>query len=345
MQKKALVRVTIKDADLGTVEAVFASHLVSADELKSASAEVIDKDGDVTLKGAFTAGQKVVISAYGHGSWKGQLPVGKGVIEERGDIAVMTGQFLMDTTHGRDAFLTVKALSEDDLQEWSYSLDEVKASRAIVAGRSVRVLEQVKKVKEVSPCLVGAGVATRTLETKDRKQLDTSIRRLLREAGIARWFPNRDMPGWVFVHAYDIDEGFVVFDLYDSYDYDAGRLVRVDFTRTDTAVTLGDDEIEVHETEVFLPKSADRLSFSEHAKAVVAAVDELTARASEVVALRAEKGKQISTASLDQLRQLADSVDAVKSLIPAAQTTDNHPDVDLQDEFLRFASTLAHQGV
>ena len=41
----------------------------------------------MTLKGAFTTGQAVVVSAYGHGSWEGKLPVGKGVIREEGDLA------------------------------------------------------------------------------------------------------------------------------------------------------------------------------------------------------------------------------------------------------------------
>lgn len=338
MQRKTITSVRVKDADQGLVEVVFASHLIDRDQLKNAPAEAIDKDGDVTLKGAFTGGQAVVISAYGHGSWEGKLPLGKGTIREDGDLAIMDGQFFMDTTHGRDAFLTVKALSEDGLQEWSYSLHDVKASRAMVAGRNVRVLEQVALVKEVSPVLMGAGVDTRTLATKQRKQLDTSIRSLLRTAARERW-PHVD---WCYVEAYDIDEGFAVFALY-SYDTGAETLVQVDFTRTDTAVTLGDTEVEVVETEVYLPKSADRLPFSEHAAAVVAAVDALTARASEVVALRAEKGKQISTASADQLRQLASRVEAVKALT-STPTPDNPTSDAARGEFLRYVATLA-QGV
>lgn len=331
MQKKSLTNVRVKDADLGIVEAVFASHLVAADQLKNAPADVIDKDGDVTLKGAFTEGQAVVISAYGHGSWNGSLPVGKGVIREQGDTAVMEGQFFMDTAHGRDAFLTVKALSESDLQEWSYSLDEVQAKRATVATRNVRVLERVGLVKEVSPVLMGAGVNTHTLTTKARKQLDETIRDLLRTAGRTRWAS----AAWVYVEAYDVDEEYAVFCVSDSWE-SPERLIRVDFTRSATAVTLGDSEAEVIETEVYLPKAAGRLPFSEHVAAVVAAVDALTVRASEVVALRAEKGKQISTASADQLRQLADRFPAVKALTeqPATDTTTD----EAAAEYARFVA-------
>lgn len=154
MLTKALSRVEIKDAAAGEVSAVFATF------------DVVDKDGDVTRKDAFTPGAPVVISAYGHGSWSGALPVGKGVIRVTDTEAVMDGRFLMDTTHGRDTFLTVKALSEgDSLQEWSYSLEDVTASRGEFEGQDVRFLERIK-VKEVSPVLVGAGVDTRTLAVK-----------------------------------------------------------------------------------------------------------------------------------------------------------------------------------
>jgi hypothetical protein len=40
---------------------------------------VVDHDGDLVLPGAFGQ-QRVIISAYGHGSWQGALPVGKGRI-------------------------------------------------------------------------------------------------------------------------------------------------------------------------------------------------------------------------------------------------------------------------
>ena len=71
----------------------------------------------------------------------------------------------MDTTHGKDAFLTVKALSESGLQEWSYSLETVTAELGELDGKRVRFIKSVN-VKEVSPVLRGAGVNTRTLAAK-----------------------------------------------------------------------------------------------------------------------------------------------------------------------------------
>lgn len=150
LEYKSLSRFEIKDAGRGEIAAVFSTL------------GVIDKDGDVTLKGAFTDGAPVVISAYGHKSWEGKLPVGKGRIREVGNEAVMEGRFFMNTSHGVDTFNTVQALSEEGLQEWSYSLNGIKSRRGEHQGRQVRFIEQVA-VKEVSPVLVGAGVNTRTL--------------------------------------------------------------------------------------------------------------------------------------------------------------------------------------
>lgn len=158
--KKTLSNVTVKDADQGLVEAVFSTF------------NVIDKDGDVTLPGAIKDGTEVVISAYGHGSWDGRLPVGKGVIRATDTEAVIEGQFFMDTTHGSDTFKTVKGLGP--MGEWSYSLQNVKSHRGEMDGKAVNFLEYIE-VKETSPVLVGAGVNTRTLSTKGAETLKDQI--------------------------------------------------------------------------------------------------------------------------------------------------------------------------
>lgn len=148
---KALQGVEIKDAEKGEVEAVFSTF------------DVVDKDLDVTKAGAFSDGAPVRISAYGHQSWMGALPVGKGVIRTTGTEAILDGKFFMDTSVGRDTFTVVKEMG--DLQEWSYGYDPVKFSFGEVDGQKVRFLEEIH-VDEVSPVLIGAGVNTRTLTAK-----------------------------------------------------------------------------------------------------------------------------------------------------------------------------------
>lgn len=156
MDTKTLRGVEIKDESKGEVTAVFATLGVR------------DHDGDFTRDGAFIDGAPVRISAYGHKSWDGLLPVGKGVIRVKGKRAILEGQFFMNTTHGRDTFETVKELSEAGLQEWSYGFDINEYSFGEEKGEQVRYLDRVT-VHEVSPVLLGAGIGTRTLSAKGRE--------------------------------------------------------------------------------------------------------------------------------------------------------------------------------
>jgi HK97 family phage prohead protease len=147
--------VRIKNADKGEFTAVFATF------------NVVDKDGDVTTPGAFTDGEEVVVSAYGHESWSGVLPVGKARIRQTNSEAIAEGQFFLDTSHGRDTFETVKQLG--NLGQWSYGFDVVDSDRGDFNGKQVRYLRRMK-VHEVSPVLIGAGVNTRTLVTKQANE-------------------------------------------------------------------------------------------------------------------------------------------------------------------------------
>ncbi len=151
MITKSLGQVEIKDAAKGEVSAVFSTF------------GVVDKDGDVTMPGAFEDGAPVRISAYQHKSWEGALPVGKGVIRTTDTEAILEGRFFLQTAAGRDTFEVVKELG--GLQEWSYGFDIEEHSYEDRGDTRVRILEK-SRVHEVSPVLLGAGVGTRTLAVK-----------------------------------------------------------------------------------------------------------------------------------------------------------------------------------
>jgi len=155
MDTKRLGRVDIKSAGKGEFTAVIARY------------GVIDKDGDVTIPGAHKDGATVVVSAYGHQSWGGALPVGKATLRTDGTKTVAEGQFFMDTSHGRDTFETVKQLG--DMGQWSYGFDVVDSEMGEKDGQRVRFLK-AQDIHEVSPVLIGAGVDTRTLSTKSAKE-------------------------------------------------------------------------------------------------------------------------------------------------------------------------------
>jgi hypothetical protein len=59
-------------------------------------------------------------------------------------------------------------LADSDQGEWSYSLRNVTAKSGDFEGEPANFLESIE-VNEVSPVLIGAGVNTRTLNTKGLK--------------------------------------------------------------------------------------------------------------------------------------------------------------------------------
>jgi hypothetical protein len=150
MNRKMFAPGEMKLDDQGYIEAAFAQL------------NVIDSDGDVTVNGAFPT-KDVPLSAYGHGSWDGALPVGKGTITEQGEWAVFKGSFFVNTTHGMDAYNTVKGLG--DLAEYSYGFNVTDSETGTKDNQSVRFIKSLD-VFEVSPVLKGAGVGTHTLAIK-----------------------------------------------------------------------------------------------------------------------------------------------------------------------------------
>lgn len=151
--------VEVKDPERGEVEAVVART------------NVMDRDGDVFLPGAFGT-RNVRVSAYNHRSWPqrgGLPPVGRGSISERGNEVVAEMKFFMSTAEGRDAFEVVKEMGE--LQEWSFGWlpgGEVRGelTEDLVELGARRAIKSVP-VEEVSPVLLGASVGTRTIGVKE----------------------------------------------------------------------------------------------------------------------------------------------------------------------------------
>ncbi len=103
------VSVEMKVDDEGHFEAIFSTF------------NVVDHDGDVTLPGAFDDGAEVIVGAYGHNSWSGALPVGKGVIKQTDKDARILGDFFLNTKGGKEHYTVAKELGVK--QEWSYGYD------------------------------------------------------------------------------------------------------------------------------------------------------------------------------------------------------------------------------
>jgi HK97 family phage prohead protease len=160
--RKCFATVNVKDAEKGTVELIFSRFNVK------------DLDNDWTLPGAFESGASVLMSAYGHTSWRGQLPIGKGVIRVEPEYAAFDGRFFLNTVGGRETFETMKETSE--LQQFSYAYDILETGEVTEDLRQRGVWQVLKKLKvhEVSPVLLGAGIDTQLLSVKGRKAEPTA---------------------------------------------------------------------------------------------------------------------------------------------------------------------------
>ena len=129
----------------------------------------IDSDGDVVLPKSIRSGygDKGVVMCWGH-DWKNII--GKGKIKQDDEQAVFEGEFNMNTTDGKEAYETVKAMG--DIQQWSFGFEVNDSEHGMFKKDGgdeveVRYLKDVK-VWEVSPVLVGANQNTHTLAVKDK---------------------------------------------------------------------------------------------------------------------------------------------------------------------------------
>lgn len=351
--------VQVKDAAKGEVSAVFATF------------NAIDSDGDVTLPGAFTDGAKVRISAYNHKSWEGALPVGKGTIRTTDTEAIMDGQFFMDTTHGRDAFLTVKAMSEDDLQEWSYGYDAADFSFGEHDGKRVRFLRK-QIVHEVSPVLLGAGVGTRTLAAKSRK---TGFKRIIGPhetpvvmrawdgPGVVSAIPDDASPSDLrTVYAWVDNDGDPEAKSSYKFPHHHGvggpanmracmaAIAALNGARGGSDIPDGEKQA-VYEHLAAHMRDGDReppelrtapggaLKFHDELIEGLAGLSGLVDSASRVVALRAEKGKSLSRVNAEVLEWIADDLKRLNALLTTPYPSADEPLAD--DEIRTLLAAVA----
>ena len=153
MEHKRITAEIKGDGDEGLVTARFGTSGVK------------DLDGDVIEAGAIGV-QEIQVSQFGHTSWMGGLPVGKGTTREDGDEMLADLAFFMDTTGGRDHFATIKALG--DLGQWSFGF-EIKESRAPTEDERQLGIERILQkleVFEVSPVRRASGINTQTVDAK-----------------------------------------------------------------------------------------------------------------------------------------------------------------------------------
>jgi hypothetical protein len=354
MDIKRLRRIEVKDASKGEVTAVFATL------------NVVDHDKDVTLPGAFKSGSDVVISAYGHQSWDGKLPVGSGTIEETSSEALLHGKFFMDTTQGRDTFTTVKNLAAQGLGEWSYGYEILEADHGTFEGQDVQFLKSLH-VAEVSPVLVAAGIGTRTTGVKSGTQSNDSKIDTDPYASAIKPHETKTVDReWSHVEAYtavvdgDIKSLREMFGWVNSTgDPEAKSSYGVLHHHADGSANLRACMLAIAEMSLgksVVPQRDQRsvwnhvashlaagdieppeigslndggMKFFSEAVLVMAALSSLNVRASDVVAMRAVKGKAMASQSALLLEWCLDEVKSLRRVLDT-------PNEDAARELLRF---------
>ena len=128
---------------------------------------VIDKDNDVTVSGAFEGNDPVRVSRFNHSSAvRDDLPVGVATIQEVGDQVIAEGQLNLDTVGGRDLYDTLKFEAKNNVaSEWSYGFTVEESEDGEQDDQKVRFLRRLKAF-EISPVMRGAGLDTATLAVK-----------------------------------------------------------------------------------------------------------------------------------------------------------------------------------
>lgn len=127
-----------------------------------ATLNVIDRDGDVTLPGAFGTQKAKLVGAH---DWK-EPNMGTAEIKEVGDEAIAEFRFNLDMEAGREWYSSMKDnFAHQVPQEFSYGFNVAESSFGEHGGQRVQFLKRLK-VFEVSPVMIGAGVNTRLTDIK-----------------------------------------------------------------------------------------------------------------------------------------------------------------------------------
>mgnify|MGYP001614491968 CR=1 FL=1 len=129
-----------------------------------ATLDVIDKDKDIAVAGAFGTQHVKLLPAHDRMS----VPLGKAVLKEEGNSVIADFAFNLSIQKAVDWYNALRFDMDNGvpIQEWSYGFVPTLYELGDKDGQSVRFLKAVE-VFEISPVLRGAGAGTRTLALKE----------------------------------------------------------------------------------------------------------------------------------------------------------------------------------
>lgn len=312
--------------------------------------DVVDSDGDVVKSSAIEDGIEIPL-VWAH-DW--QKPIGKGIIVNDGKKAIFKGNFFLNSTWGRDAYETVKAM--DSLQQYSWGFQVLEESKGELNGKVVNDITKTEAF-EVSPVLIGANRETETLLVKQQAQqkyygdskVTGSYEDLadeLNKAFAKQQFEGDAYEGYTYVIA-TFDDHFVAM-LWKWTD-DEESYWEVPYKRGDNGLELGTPtQVESQTTFVPVVPSGKGLAFDKHSDIVRVVVSEWVRRCNSGSEIRRKEGRSISAARREIMSSIVVSLqDAAKNIqtmldetAPSTEGAEAEDASKIYAEFLRTESAL-----
>jgi hypothetical protein len=200
----------------------------------------------------------------------------------------------MNTTKGRDTFNVIKGLGS--LMEWSYGFDVLEKSEGKFPegdenGKDVRFLKSLK-VHEVSPVILGAGENTRTLSAKRFKQTG----------------------------AYEPDDiqniQAVCLQIMGELNGSASpaRLAAL-MDQLESALNIPEGDADEATNIGTASTNPGEIKLTDHLIVAESIMDTVVTRVADVMAMRTEKGKQLSEETFDLVQKLASQLERLREVV------------------------------
>ena len=309
----------------------------------------LDSDGDVVLPGAIKSGFKSgsVPMVWAH---KWDMPIGKGSIKEDGDKATFEGNFFMDTESGKEAYNIVKNMG--DLQQWSFGYRVTDSERGSFKDADdneldARYLKELT-VFEVSPVLVGANQETYTMAIKSNEELMKEIANESTET-VEEVSNTCNCNCGAKSEEESTEEKYTGKDLFKTAEEAEERAKELGCSGSHThehedttfympckdhasylaSIEKSMREVEEKNSAEVDEKEVEKLTFSQQVKDVLAALDDLMARANAIATLRAKDGRKMGIKATDALRAVQEYLTEASQEIDAF--IGNYSDEDIAE--------------
>tara|TARA_B100001059_G_C17831961_1_gene585232 strand:- start:590 stop:1663 length:1074 start_codon:yes stop_codon:yes gene_type:complete len=274
------------------------------------------------------------------------MPIGKGKIIEDGSKATFEGEFFMDTESGKEAYNIVKNMG--DLQQWSFGYKVDDSERGTFQDGEKEIDARYLKgltVFEVSPVLVGANQETYTMAIKSNNDLLKEISKEPEDEVNSEsedQLPEEKYTGKdLFKTAEEAEERAKELGCSGSHEHEHEGTVLYMPCKDHPAYLASieksmREEEEKNSAEVE-EKDVEKLTFSQQVKDVLAALDDLMARANAIAMLRAKDGRKMGIKATDALRAVQEY------LTEASQEIDSFIGNYSDDEIAEAEETISSE--